>query len=252
MKTKVVVTGASGFIGKNLLINLPNIEILAVVRNKESLNGIRSLTKEKKIEILELKDLTEKSCLRAITERFDRNTKIVHLAWEATPGVYHSSPFNFKWAEATKFLAHSAKEIGCKAFISAGTCAEYKPISRPLKVGDELEPSTLYSLSKALTHSCLEYIFNGSETSFAWLRFFYLYGRFEPNGRLIPTILDGVRNNRPILLSSCDQVRDYINVSTAVSKIKTVLQEDLTGCFNICSGQPRILRDFIKEDIVTT
>ena len=251
MNTKVIITGASGFIGKNLLIQLQNTEILAVVRRKDALKEIESETTTKNIEVLEINDLTKQSCLQALIERFDRDTKIVHLAWEATPGIYHSSPKNFRWAEATRFLAISAKNAKCKAFISAGTCAEYKPANRPLRATDELEPNTLYSLSKALTFSNLKYIFNESSTSFAWLRFFHLYGRFEPDGRLVPNILNGIKKNRPILLSKCDQVRDYLNVVTAVAKIQTVLQEDLVGCFNICSGEPRVLQDFIKEDIVS-
>ena len=117
---RVLITGASGFIGTHCLRRLrtETCEIHAVNRAGQGEGGDRV-----KWHAADLRDPVQAEALVATI----RPTHLLHAAWVATPRVYSSSPENVDWLKASIALAWAFGECGGTRFVGVGSSAEYEP-----------------------------------------------------------------------------------------------------------------------------
>src|SRR5579864_8918002 len=117
---RVLVTGASGFIGAHCLhrLSLEDCEVHAVNRSGsgESAAGVTW-------HAADLRDLALAPPLFAKI----RPTHLLHGAWIATPGLYSHSPENVTWLQSTIALAGAFGSQGGARFVGIGSSAEYEP-----------------------------------------------------------------------------------------------------------------------------
>lgn len=249
----IIIFGASGFIGLNLLKKLTNCKVIAVVRNSKKILKYKDHYKVNNLtlEIIQINSFLDYHELSQVSESFNNHSIIINLAWNVTPGVYTESPENYLWAKAVMLLGDLAKEKNCRHFIGMGTCAEYKSLERPLHSSSEIFPKTLYALSKALTRDYLFNIFKEGPTVFTWCRAFYIFGDHERPGRLVSDIKIAIKNKEFVKLTDGTQIRDYINVSIVVKKLLLVIEHTISGDKNLCSGVGKSLKSFLLEEIVS-
>jgi nucleoside-diphosphate-sugar epimerase len=249
----IIIFGASGFIGLNLLKKLTDCRVIAVVRDPKKILKYKDRFKinNLNLEIIQINSFLDYQELSQVSRIFDNHSIIINLAWDVTPGVYTESPDNYLWAKATMWLGDMAKENKCKHFIGIGTCAEYKSLERPLHSTSKIFPKTLYALSKALTRDYLFNIFKDSPTVFTWCRAFYIFGDDERPGRLVSDIKIAIKKKESVKLTDGSQTRDYINVSTVAKKLLLVIEDTISGDKNLCSGVGKSLKSFLLEDIVS-
>src|SRR5215212_127097 len=123
---KVLITGASGFIGSHLTKSLVqtghDLMILATPRDNlwriqdtlPKLNVIRgTIQNVQKVE-KELHAWRPQAC--------------IHLAWYAKPGKYLGARENITSLQGSLKLLKVLINCGCEQFVGAGTCAEYEMI----------------------------------------------------------------------------------------------------------------------------
>lgn len=214
MMKRLLITGASGFIGRH------------------TLGPLEKLGYEVYSERL---DLFDAQGVREFMCRV-RPTHLLHLAWLTTPGVFFESPENIRWVEATLGLARAFCEAGGQRFVGAGTCFE---TLLP-------EPSAaFYGFCKNETRVLLERYFLKTDVGFSWGRVFFLYGPHERPRRLVPSIIRGILSNEPVPCSLGNQVRDYLYVQDCADAFAHLVDSSLQGIFNIASGKPIQLRELI-------
>ena len=83
--------------------------------------------------------------------------------------------------------------------------------------------------------------------SFAWCRLFYLYGECEDERRLVPYIRTQLAAGREALLTSGEQVRDFLDVEEAGRMIADVALGALEGAVNVCSGNGVTVRQLAER-----
>ncbi len=71
---------------------------------------------------------------------------------------------------------------------------------------------------------------------FAWVRFFYQYGPYEDPRRLVPVVINLLRQGQEAKLVTGDRMRDYLHIEDVASAVCAVAQSKLTGAVNIGSG----------------
>ena len=242
---KVLVTGATGFVGRQVVRSLADhgAELHLVVRaSKESL--VRTLPKLART--FSTKDLFSEST-SWWADQCDGVDAVVHLAWYAEPGKYLVSQKNLDCLVGSLNLAKGAAQAGIKRFIGVGTCFEYDLACGVLSTGTPLKPITPYADAKAALYLSLSHWLPMQSVTFAWCRLFYLYGEGEDRRRLVPYLRSKLENGVPAELTRGEQIRDFLDVAEAGRMIAEVALSDQIGAVNICSGTPITVRQLAEQ-----
>lgn len=241
----IYITGATSFIGVNLIKELLNkgYNVIAIIRNKSKnkdlLNGFKN------IKIIEL-DMEEMEKLPSLTDI--RCDIFYHLAWNGTRGEARD---NKKIQEDNYFnsikVLKVAKKMGCKTFFSAGSQAEYG-LHDCIVTEETIEkPVTEYGKNKLkFCNYAMDYCKNNNMV-FIEPRFFSLYGVGDNENTLIINAIDKMLRNEIINLTACIQKWNYLNIKDAVDALIKLQDVNKSGIYNFGSTDTRLLKDFIDE-----
>jgi nucleoside-diphosphate-sugar epimerase len=233
---RVLVTGASGFLGTHFLDRLVSegAELHAVNRRGEGPNPGRVTW--------HAADLLDPAAATDLIEAV-RPSHLLHNAWMAVPGQFWTDPSNLQWLEAGKALLRAFRDNGGERFVGVGTCAEYD-WSAAAFVEDKtpIAPATLYGRTKAdmweATQICSENAF-----STGWLRIFLPYGLGDSEKRLVRSVIGALQRGEEVALGSGEQVRDFIWAPDIADLAVTTLGSDVSGAFNAGTGRGTRVRD---------
>jgi nucleoside-diphosphate-sugar epimerase len=235
MAERVLVTGASGFIGQHMAALLQARGFETHITARGTLPETAGITAHG-VDLLR-----QDEAQRLIKDI--RPDIIIHTAWYVAHGRFWTAPENTDWLEASTALAAYAAEAGTRRFVGLGTCAEYAteagddaypwPETRPIA------PATPYGEAKAtLARRLSEMAEARARFSFAWARLFHLFGPGENPARLVPSIMLALREGREAQCASGRPVRDFISTQNAAAAIAALATSDITGPVNIGSGAP--------------
>jgi len=234
---RVLVTGGSGYIGRHAVAGLLALghEVHIVSRANTQAPGAT----------VHSDDLLEADAPGALIARV-RPDAILHMAWQATPGVYWTSPDNPRWTEATAALAQAARDHGAVRFVGAGSSAEYDWTAGHC---DErttaLTPETPYGRAKLAAGEAVSALSRDGFTT-AWGRVFFLFGGEEHPARLVPSVALAIGRGEPARCSHGNQVRDFLHVEDVAGALVSLLGSNVTGAVNIASGDGHRVRDVIE------
>jgi nucleoside-diphosphate-sugar epimerase len=236
---RVLVTGASGFIGRATIGPLAarGFEVHAVSRRLPPDADARAVWHQYDL-------LAAGAPARAI--EVIRPTHVLHMAWYAVPGKYWTAPENVDWVAATVSLARAFERNGGRRFVAAGSCAEYDASAGDCdERATPLAPTTLYGTCKHAAHTVVEALATGRFSS-AWGRIFFLYGPYEDGSRLVPSVIRSLLDGREALCTAGTQVRDFLHVDDVGDAFAALLASGADGAVNIASGAPARLADVVS------
>ncbi len=240
-KKRVLVTGATGFIGRHALQPLIEraFEVHAVFH--ETPLQINDVTWHQA-------DLLKEGSAEALCSEV-RATHLLHFAWIATPGVYWTSSENEKWKQATLDLLKAFSQCGGKRAALAGTCAEYdwSEGAGVFSENSRIDPASPYGKAKHETHQRAAFFAREQALSLAWGRIFFLYGPGEPKERLVPSVIRALLNDEAARTTSGEQVRDFLYVHDVADAFVSLLESTAEGAVNIGSGEGIAIRDIILQ-----
>lgn len=241
----VTLTGATGFVGTQILRNLleRGHRVRAIVRDPTRLDGVST---SGTLEIVRTPDVFGEKAGR-MEELLVGSQTLIHAAWYAEPGHYLTSPLNLECLTGTLNLARAFAAVGGRRFIGLGTCAEYDLSAGMLTTETPLAPNTLYAACKASAYQVLRCFFDTDDVTFAWCRLFYLYGEGEDERRLVPYIRKQLEAGEEVLLTRGTQVRDFLDVRDAARMIVDVALGEHKGAVNICSGHGWTVRQLAER-----
>lgn len=241
---KVLITGAGGFIGSHLVrrVAQDGHAVVGVMRPGESRERLSDCADS--VSLLEC-DLSNGDAVRKLIGE-TRPEIALHLAWYVETGKYWQAGENLECVRMSLGLAQALAEAGCSRFVGAGTCAEYDWNYGFLTENiTPLKPRSLYGICKNATREILHSYCDHAGMSFAWTRFFLLYGPMEPKERLIPYVVLAMLKAEKAKCSEGTQLRDFLLVEDAASAMWAVAQSESTGPVNVGSGQAIMVRDFV-------
>lgn len=244
MTRRVLLTGATGFVGRQILSALQSagVDVRLVIREgTEDRLGANSPKDRITTRDLFAEDAAwwSKACADVDT--------VIHAAWYAEPGKYLQASVNIDCLQGTLQLTKGAAAAGVRRFVGVGTCFEYDVSGGYLSIDTPLLPTTPYAGAKAATYLALNQWLPQEGVAFAWCRLFYLYGEGEDSRRLFPYVRARIEAGETVELTSGTQIRDYLDVVVAGAQIAAIALGDATGAQNICSGQAQTVRELAEQ-----
>ncbi|MBI2936432.1 MAG: NAD(P)-dependent oxidoreductase, partial [Chloroflexi bacterium] len=243
----VLVTGASGFIGKHLVPHLleAGYEVIALSRQPATMecNGLRWIQG----------DFTRGDALEQIPGGVDA---ICHLATAGTR--QHRRPggsFEPRAVEeiirvnvlGTLGLLHLARLRPIPRFIYTSSMAVYgKPTKVPVTESDGVYPTgegLTYAASKLVGELYCHQFMQSYGLPCSILRLSYVYGLGMPEDQAIPIFMKQAATNGSLRIhGSGDETWDFLYVKDAVQGILKAYQSQKSGVFNIGTGAETSLK----------
>lgn len=237
---KVIVTGASGFIGRRLVLLLAQngIEVIAVTRaDKKDWNGpVRTVQ-------CDLGSIAELP--RLIQDR-DVDT-MFHLAWRGVMNVRNPEQQLFNLT-ATLSLLDAAEKMCIGSFVGAGSMNEPEAAWILEQDAPVTDPAFYYKVAKLSTHHLAKTRAGLAGIRFLWPVIINAYGPGEKNPRLITRLIQSLLAGQPFELSSGDQWYDFAYVDDVARAFMLLGEKGKDGThYNIGSGNIRPLKEYLQQ-----
>lgn len=225
MARRVIITGATGFVGANLARRLlrDGHDLHLLLRQGYAPWRVAAICDE--VHLYEV-DLGDREALGRIVAGI-RPDWIFHLA---AHGAY-SSQTDLSQIVATNILGtinlvESCLQTGFEAFVNTGSSSEYGFKDHAPNEQTWLEPNSHYAVAKASATLFCRYTAQSKRLHMPTLRLYSVYGPYEEPTRLMPTLIVHGRNGGLPPLVNPAIARDYVYV------------EDVNDAYLLAAARP--------------
>jgi CDP-paratose synthetase len=240
---KILITGATGYVGQNFIPELiqtfPDVEIMTVnlsIEEAGKLFPYPQCTHISTQELVLIHDFNPQTVYHLATLSTSRNDEeIIHPMLEA------NIEFGVKLLHHLSFCPH------LQLFVNIGSFAEYN--QRTQKISN----SYLYSATKSAFRSFVEYYATLSKYKCIHLVPYSLYGGKDTAKKIIDYIRESLDAETPVKMSKGEQILDFTHVKDLVSfflfiikKFEQFLQFPIGEEFHIGTGKGTSIRDLAK------
>lgn len=241
----VIILGATSFLGKYLvrLLIERGDNIVAIGRKKESI-----FPKEVKYLSLEM------SQYKLLPMHVGYADVIINLAWAGTGhGERNDKEIHKKNIEYSLDALRAAKKMGCKVFVEAGSQAEYGLTTKITRENIECNPISEYGRAKLDLQQKAFELSKELGISYVHLRIYSLIGIEDHEWTLVMSAIDAMMRNKPLDLTECSQLWNFLSVEDAAAMIIEICNHFLgfsmptQTILNIASDDTRPLKDFVEE-----
>lgn len=241
----IIITGGSGFIGRNLVpyfLN-KNYKITILGRNKERIKKFKWF---KKVKFLKF-DLNDKKTWNI--KNFKSNF-LIHLAWQGLPNFESNYHIKNNLSSNFEFIKYMVSK-GVYNLMITGTCLEYGKRNGKLYSHTKTEPQIPYAIAKDLLRKKIQNLSNKKKINLKWARLFYMYGAGQNKKSLIADLENSInKNHKTFKMSKGNQHRDFMPVEKVVEQLYILFRNKQNGVYNICSGYPIKLKDLVKKILI--
>jgi nucleoside-diphosphate-sugar epimerase len=233
-QVRILLTGASGFIGARLAARLsPTHRLYCTVRHGDGVLPRGAIPV--------VVNLASHLRRHALPTQIDA---VLHLAQSRHYRDFpeHAGELYAVNVAATAALLEHAAEVGARHFVLASTGTVYEPYAGRLAEEAALAPTSFYSATKLAAEALMQ----GwrSRIGVCALRLFFPYGPGQ-TGRLIPRLVERIRAERAVTLDGCND--GLVLVPTFVDDVAQVFEAALegnwNGIFNVAAPHAVSLRE---------
>ena len=235
---KVLITGASGFVGNNLARFLLSRghEVHLLLREGHAQWRLKGILQDVQVHIA---DLCDPDSLDIALNKAQAEW-IFHLA---AHGAYSSQVDTAKIVQTnimgTINLVQACLRIGFEVLVNTGSSSEYGFKDHAPAENEWIDPNSYYAVAKASATLFCRYTARSLGVRIPTLRLYSVYGPYEEPTRLMPTlIVNGLEGRLPLLVNP-KIARDFIymdDVTAAYLLAATVEPDDPGAVYNIGSG----------------
>lgn len=247
---KVLVTGATGFIGNYVIKELlrRNIEVIAT---STSIEKAKEKSWYDKVTYVEH---NLKYDVSGLFQKFHSPSILIHLAWSGLPNYKQLFHIEEELMIQYFFIKQLIKD-GLQNVNITGTCFEYGMQEGCLN--EEINfsnPSNNYAIAKDTLRKFLTQLNQTCPFSLKWLRLFYMFGLGQNENSILQQLQRALDNKETTFnMSGGEQLRDYLSVETVANYlVESSLQTEVDGIINLCSNNPIKIIELVSQYLLNT
>ncbi|MCX7140147.1 MAG: NAD-dependent epimerase/dehydratase family protein [Proteobacteria bacterium] len=243
---KVLVTGATGFVGRHVVARLlaRGHEVIAVSRDEAKARKFAWFERVRFVAC----DIHAQA--GNPVERFGHPQAVMHLAWPGLPNygaLFHHEttlPADYRFLKSLVLG-------GVGHLLVTGTCFEYGKPSGALSEDLPTAPANPYALAKDTLRKQLQSLGRQHAFTLQWARLFYMYGEGQSSNSLLAQLDRAIDSREAVFnMSGGEQLRDYLPVDEVAARCVTLLEHpSCDGVVNICSGEPISVRRLAERHL---
>lgn len=243
-KLAVLVTGATGFVGRHVVSNLlkKGYQVAVLVRNPAK---VSELFLSEPIEVHHVDIARDK-----VSDNLAKFDVVIHCAWDSVNNTESLDHIESNLLIHYRFIKSLVK-IGIKKVIITGSCYEYGCHYGPVSINTPTNPNTPYGLAKDMLHKSLRLLQREHVFNLTWARLFYVYGDGQNPNSIIPLFDQALaRGDATFNMSLGEQLLDYLPIEQVAVKITDLIGYTPDDVFNICSGSPTSIRRLLEQRMI--
>ena len=237
---KILITGASGYIGRHIINQFINTEHKIIV-NDFSNPGI-------KCDNIEYngKNLFESENPYEETGRPD---VCIHLAWK--DGFIHNSNAHMEYLSDHYKFIDKMLSAGLKQIVIMGSMHEVGYFEGAIDENTPCNPLSMYGIAKDSLRRSSKLLAEKYNAVWQWIRAYYIYGDDKRGNSIFAKIQQAVENGKTTFPFTTGKNKyDFIHIDTLANMIAAVaLQKEVDGIINCCSGKPVSLSEQVEKYI---
>ena len=238
----ILVTGANGYLGQGVVSHIldTNNNVIAC---DFSTDHVDNRAKRISCNLFDVSSPYEFFCKPDV---------LLHLAWR--DGFIHYSDSHI--SDLYNHYSFLKRMIcpGLKKIVVMGSMHEIGFYEGSISQNTPCNPQTPYGISKNALRMLTETLCNQNDIKFQWLRGFYIVGNSQYGSSIFSKIAKAEADGKKEFPFTLGQNQfDFIDYDIFCEQVaKTVIQDNILGIINICSGYPEKLATrverFIKEN----
>lgn len=254
---KVIVTGATGFIGSAFVeyLSKKNIEVLALGRKEFDEVSDSRRKKLQGAQYLKL-NMCEISLLEKVLPKIGwvvgDDCVFFNLAWGGESGLsdlnVSAQMRNVDWSVAALEMA---QKIGCSRFIQVGTMEEaftHKYLELDHHKDSQYNRHVIYSVAKIAAKTALEIKSSQLGIDFIYVLHSHVMGPDDDKNSFLQVTLQKLIRGEELIFSSGEQFFDVISVDDCSLGYYLICQKGRPGAeYWVGSGDPRRLREYVER-----
>jgi nucleoside-diphosphate-sugar epimerase len=246
---RVILTGASGFIGANLAEKLirDGHHVHLLLREGYKTWRLENLLPNAQVHVVNF--LSRESLIDLV--------KSIRPDW-----IFHLAAFGaYSWQDnsteaintnylSTVNLLEAGLTAGFEAFINTGSSSEYGFKNHAPAEDEYLEPNSYYAVTKAAATLFCRHTAQSTQKPIFTLRLYSVYGAYEEPKRLIPAmVLKGLQGEYPPLVDA-GIARDFIHIEDVVRAYLFVAKSGGVlppgEVYNVGTGKQTSIQDVVE------
>jgi nucleoside-diphosphate-sugar epimerase len=244
MALRVLVTGATGFVGRHL--------VPALLARGHGVTAVaRDLQRAKSFDWFPAVNFIAADVhAPGAIEKFGPADVVVHLAWPGLPNYRQDFHLTENLPRDFAFLGALVAQ-GYRRLLVTGTCLECSPQEGCYNESDEGAPALPYPLAKLRLRRMLVELQRQRPFDLQWARLFYMYGEGQNPNSLLAQLDRAIDSGAESFdMSGGEQVRDFLPVTAVAAKLVTLAEHpEWTGVSHVCSGQPVTVRALVERHL---
>lgn len=241
----VIITGADGFVGSytvNYFLE-QGCRVLALDMGEKP----NRLGEHPRLTYAQC-DISDAAALEAAAQSGNYDT-FIHFAWAGSAGPARVDyNLQMKNALTTVECLKTAKKLGCKRFVCAGSIMEKEVEAAVHDQGSRLGMGYIYGMGKHIAHCLCKSVAADIGIELVWPMITNAYGAGELSPRFVNTTIRKIIQGEPLQFTSGTQSYDFVYVTDVARAFYLIAKNGRPFCeYMIGSSTARPLKEFIIE-----
>lgn len=241
---KVIVTGASGFVGRAVVreLTMSNIEVVAIVRDNKA--NIDDWNQNEKVKIVYCNMENIEDLPGLINDDIDA---CIHLAWAGSYGNGRADyVMQLENVIYSTKLVDTLSKLNVKRFVGIGTLAEKDVLNYHATAGAKPNDVSIYGIAKITNHFITKVECTKHGIEHIWCYLSNTYGVGNTTGNFVNFAITKMLKGERASFTKGEQMYDFINIVDAAKGIvSATLQGKVNTAYFIGSTKQRALKEYI-------